>query len=125
MFEERKIGERLHRVDSFGLELFAKERVIKTALQMMHAGLEKTFAVQSAPETDRAELGLRGQRDPREIHFHFVGVQIDVVKNDDAFDGLLDDLSAPAGFFSRIITFAPMEAEQFPRFDQVDESFAR
>src|SRR2546430_3783444 len=91
---------------------------------MVHAGLKKTFAMQTTPETDRAELRLRRQSVAREVDFHFIRVQIDVVENNDPFDRLLDDLRAPAGFLARVIAFATMESEQLPGLDQVDERSA-
>src|SRR2546430_17025891 len=91
---------------------------------MVHAGLKKTFAMQTTPETDRAELRLRRQCMAREVDFHFIRVQIDVVKNNDPFDRLLDNLRTPAGFLASIVTFASMKSEKLPGLDQVDERFA-
>jgi len=70
--------------------------VIEAALEVVHVGLEKTLAVQSAPKTDRAELWLGRKRVAREIDLHFIRIQVDVVENDDAFDRLLNDLRGPA-----------------------------
>ena len=58
----RKIGERLHRADAvFFLELLFERVEIEHALQMVHAGLQERFAVQAAPEADRAKRILRLQ----------------------------------------------------------------
>jgi hypothetical protein len=86
--------------------------MIETAFEVMHAGLEKTFAVQAAPETNRAELQLRWQRVARKIDFHFIRVQVDIVKNNDAFNRLFDDLRAPARFLARVVAFATMSSSK-------------
>ena len=117
LFQERKIGERFHRVDAFRFQLIAQQRVIETALQMMHPGLEKTLAVETAPESDRPEFRLRRQRLAREIYFHLVRVQVHIVEDNDPLHRLLHHLRPPPGFLTGVVAFAAVKAEQLPRFD--------
>src|SRR5262245_3839670 len=56
LLQERKIGERLHRVDTLGSQLVTKQLVIETAFEMMQAGIENTLAMQAHPKTDCAKL---------------------------------------------------------------------
>ncbi len=67
--------------------------------------------MQTAPETDRPQLRLRG-RLPREIDVRFVRIQIDIVEDDGALDRLFHDLRAPAG-----VAFAINEFMQSCRVD--------
>ena len=57
LFEESEIRERLHGVDADAGELVAQQWVIEPAFEVMHAGVEKAFAVQADPETNGAEPG--------------------------------------------------------------------
>src|SRR3954466_14035209 len=107
-------------------ELLAQELVIKSALQVMHPRIEKTFAMESNPKPHRAQfILLRLQRFSGEIDFRFVGVKIDVVEDRDSFDRLLDDLRAPTRLRPGVVTFATMKAEHVPGFHEIDEMFAR
>src|SRR3954470_1160154 len=58
LLEEREIGKRRHRLDMGRGELLAQELVIKSALQVMHPRIEKTFAMQSNPKPHRAQFFL-------------------------------------------------------------------
>src|SRR5436190_13051416 len=58
LLEEREIGKRRHRLDMGRGELLAQEFVIKSALQVMHPRIEKTFAMQSNPKPHRAQFFL-------------------------------------------------------------------
>src|SRR3954464_5523399 len=58
LLEEREIGKRRHRLDMGRGELLAQELIIKSALQVMHPRIEKTFAMQSNPKPHRAQFFL-------------------------------------------------------------------
>ena len=58
----RVVGERGHRVDPSELELVAGRAEIELAFEMVHSRLQKGFAVQTAPQTDGAELIARWER---------------------------------------------------------------
>lgn len=67
LFQKRQIGKRLHGPDAFGGELLAQTVVIETALEVMQAGVEKTFAVQPNPKSYRAQARRRRQHLARKI----------------------------------------------------------
>ena len=99
--------------------------MIESTFEVMHPSFEKTFAVQTAPELDRAERFLRGQLYPRKIDLGFIRRKIDIGENDNAFEGLLEDLGAPAGFRAGVVTFPPLEPQHLERLHQIDKAFSR
>ena len=86
--------------------------MIEPAFEVMHAGFEKTFAVQTTPKADGAERFPRGQLYARKIDLGFLRSKIDIGENNDAFDRLLENLRAPTRFRAGVVTFAPLEAER-------------
>lgn len=124
LFEELEIGEWFHGADLFGEQLIAEQLIIETAFEVMHSGLEEAFAVETDPEADGSEMSGVGQWCSGEIDFCFPGIEVDVAEDDDAFDGLFEDLRPPAGLGSGVIAFASVKAEFFEGEDEVDEMAA-
>ena len=90
----------------------------------MQSRLQERFAVQTAPQTDGAELVTRRERLVREVLREFFRGHVHVGENDDASDGMLDDLGTPTGVESRIEPLATDEAESFQERDQWREARA-
>src|SRR5579871_4527299 len=61
LFQEFEIREGIHGVNALFLQLIAEKLIIEARFEMVHTGVEKTFAVQADPEADRAELGRSRQ----------------------------------------------------------------
>jgi len=99
--------------------------MIEAAFEMMHAGFEKTFAVQTTPKADGAERFPRGQLYARKIDLGFFRGKVDIGENNDALDRLLENLRAPPRFRASVVTFPTLEAELFERFDQIDKELSR
>ena len=99
--------------------------IIKSRFEMVHAGAEKTFAVQSHPQTDRAEFGCGRQAMAGKIELCFVRHQVHVRKNRDANERLLGNLRAPPGFGPGIIAFAFLETQREQKFVQIHKKLAR
>ena len=57
---------------------------IELAFEVVHAGFQKRFAVQFAPQADGAELLALGERFVGEVGGDFFGREIDVGEDHDA-----------------------------------------
>ena len=78
---------------------------------MVHAGFEKRFAVQLAPQPDGSQLVVRRHRLVGEVAGDFFGRQVDVGKDHDSGSRLFEHLGAPAGVAAAIETFAALAAQ--------------
>ena len=119
--QEGEVGERLHGVDAGCLELVAELVEVEAGFEVVHAGVQEAFAVQADPKADGAEARGRGQLAGGEVNLRFLGQQVHVGEDDDADDGLLGDLGAPAGLGAGVVTLAFGEAELEQEVHQVHE----
>ena len=124
--QEREIGERLHRLDP-GLRFQVVAEVIERELsfQVMHSRTQDRLAVQPHPKSHRVGPRQVGQGVVGEVLVFLLGSEVQVGEDDDAGVGMLQDLRSPAGFRSRVVAFAEVEAELFEESDQTREKPAR
>lgn len=125
LFQEWKIGERSHRVDVLGRQLLAQQRVIEPAFQVVHPGLEKALAMQTNPEPNRAQPFRRGQPKAGKVNLRLVGFEVHIAKGNNSLDRLFEDLRAPTGLRTGVVTFPAFEAEFLQALHQIDEMIAR
>ena len=90
----------------------------------MHAGLENRFAVQRAPQADRAEMIARRERAVGEVAGDFFGREVDVGEDHHLAGRLLHDLRAPTGVDAGVEAFAAGDAERFHQLDEAGEILA-
>src|SRR5687767_11047816 len=125
LFEEFKVGERVHGPDVRRFELILQRFVIELTLKMMHSSLKDRLAVQTAPKSDGAKLLALAQRLMGEVAMDFLRRQINISEDHDAAVVLLQHLRPPAGFLSCIETLAAMKAELLEQRDQPHEMLPR
>ena len=73
LLQIRKVRERRHGVDPRFFQLVTRGREIKLTLQVVHPRLQKGFAMERAPKTDRPLFFARHHRFMREIMRQFFG----------------------------------------------------
>src|SRR5690349_7674286 len=125
LLEKSKIRERFHRRHVHLGELVSEQLMIKPALEMVHARLEKTLTVQPHPQPDRPEFFRRPQDPAGEVDLGLLWLQIDVAKSNNALDGLIEDLRTPAGLGAGVVALAPLKPQLFQRLHQVQKMPAR
>src|SRR5436305_337069 len=81
-------------------------RKIEPRLQVVHAGLEKTVAVQRTPEPNGPQPRGRRKSLRGEVDRRFLRHEIHVGKHDDPRVRLLENLRAPPGLRSGIVALA-------------------
>src|SRR5882724_6213853 len=123
--EKIKIGKRLHGIDAAIFQLLPQPREVEARLEMVHAGFEKTFPMQTDPESHGAKL--RGWRKPcsRKVELGFLRHQIHIRKHYNSRLRLLGDLRAPTRFAAGIITLALLEPELFEKLHDIHKMLAR
>ena len=120
-----EIGEGFHRRNPAIFQLGAQLLKIEPRFQMVHAGLQKAFAVQADPKPDRTEPGSGRKFLGGEINLGLFWHQVHVGEHNDSNYGLLANLSAPARFSAGVIAFPLLKPEFLEKGDQVHKMLAR
>src|SRR5205807_2055142 len=86
---------------------------------------QKTFSMQSDPQTDRSQARRGRQFFDRKINRGFFRHQIHIRKHHNPRNRLLGNLRAPSGFGPGVIALALLESKSKQKFIQVHEVLAR